>query len=103
MDADRSDAEGLEGLAKEARVRGTVAELGVADFVYDPLFVLRGRARKEVSDGLLICGDQGAILQVKSRASSAADADTSESAARWAGHGVSSRVQWIRLDGLGGN
>ena len=55
------------GTAAEEGARRLASNLGVKDFVYDPVTVPRGGATREVSDGLLIVGDRGLILQVKSR------------------------------------
>ena len=70
------------GDAAEEGARRLASTLGAKDFVYDPVTVTRGGATREVSDGLLIVGDRGIILQVKSRSPSA-DTDP-DKARRWA-------------------
>ncbi|WP_428121945.1 SEC-C metal-binding domain-containing protein [Candidatus Poriferisodalis sp.] len=41
--------------------------MGVPDFVYEPVILPKGNARREVSDGLLISQGRGVILQTKAR------------------------------------
>lgn len=79
-----SDPDGIAGVAAESDVRRVAAELGVADFVYLPKRVRRGAAEKEISDGILMCGEHGAILQVKSRGKSSLPVDDEGAAGRWA-------------------
>ena len=79
-----SDPDGIAGIAAESNVRQVAADLGVADFVYLPKRVRRGAAEKEVSDGILMCGEHGAILQVKSRGKSSLPVDDEAAAGRWA-------------------
>jgi hypothetical protein len=74
---------GPSGVEVEEHVRTISALLGIADFVYLPSVVSKGNATREVSDGLLICSHGAAILQVKSRARSAAASDNAEDAQRW--------------------
>ncbi|ACZ83212.1 SEC-C domain-containing protein [Streptosporangium roseum] len=51
----------------EKRAQEVAAHLGIADFVYGQPLVRKGKGWREVGDGLLVIGDRGAILQVKSR------------------------------------
>ncbi len=83
-DSGAPDADGEAGLAVEDLVRRVAAEFGVPDFVYFPKKVRRGTALKEIGDGILLCGDRGAIVQVKSRGASVAEADSEIDAERWA-------------------
>jgi hypothetical protein len=69
------------GVDAEEHARRIASVLGVPDFVYRPLREQKGMAQREISDGLLICGDEGLILQVKSR--QASEPDTLERAERW--------------------
>jgi hypothetical protein len=85
--------DGAAGRAVEHGIREIAAELGVADFVFHPLYVLRGQAEKEISDGLLICGRRGSILQVKSRGGSVAMADDRAQAVRWANRELRSAIK----------
>lgn len=55
------------GAASEEAARRYAADLGVPDFVYEPVIVSKGNARREVSDGLLISQGRGVILQTKAR------------------------------------
>lgn len=55
------------GPASEEAARRYAADLGVPDFVYDPVTLSKGNARREVSDGLLISQGRGVILQSKAR------------------------------------
>jgi SEC-C motif len=55
------------GNAAEIGARDIAASLGVQDFVYDPVEIKKGSATREVSDGLLIVGGRGIVLQVKAR------------------------------------
>lgn len=51
----------------EERARQIAGLLGVPDFVYHPLLEHKGATQREISDGMLICGGDGLIMQVKSR------------------------------------
>ena len=55
------------GTASEEAARRYAADLCVPDFVYEPVIVSKGNARREVSDGLLISQERGVILQTKAR------------------------------------
>jgi len=69
------------GAVVEEHARQIAGLLGVPDFVYEPVLEPKGTGQREVSDGMIICGDDGLIMQVKSRDSSAAD--TPERAEQW--------------------
>jgi hypothetical protein len=71
------------GVEIEEHARQFAAGLGVPDFVYRPATTRKGSGDREISDGLLVAGGRGLILQVKSRAPDAASEDTSERAAAW--------------------
>lgn len=73
----------MDGIQVETHVREVAATLGIADFVYLPVLTRKGGAVREVSDGLLICGQGSVVLQVKSRDPDAAAADDNAAAARW--------------------
>jgi hypothetical protein len=71
------------GMAVESYARHLAAELGVPDFVYEPRTERKGAATREISDGILACGSDGLIVQVKARDNDAASRDTPEKARRW--------------------
>ena len=73
----------INGIEVEAHVREVAAALGVADFVYLPAITHKGTAVREVSDGLLSCGQGTVILQVKAREPAAAANDDAEGSKRW--------------------
>lgn len=73
----------MGGLDVEAHVREVAATLGIADFVYLPAITRKGAAVREVSDGLLLCGQGSVVLQVKSRDPEAAATDDLKTAERW--------------------
>jgi hypothetical protein len=72
---------GSRGAEAEERAREIAALLGVPDFIYLPLLERRGATQREISDGMLICGEDGLIMQVKARA--APEQDTPARAERW--------------------
>lgn len=72
-----------QGQVVEEYARRIAAGLGVPDFVYRPVVSVRGKRRREISDGLLVVGESGLILQVKSRAADIGYEDTPERAASW--------------------
>lgn len=55
------------GGAAERAAQDAAATWGLPDFVIAPLVEQKGRGVREISDGLLIVGDQGLVVQVKSR------------------------------------
>jgi hypothetical protein len=55
----------------------------VPDFVYEPTLQATGSGNRELSDGLLICGADGLILQVKARDKEKVATDTRERAEAW--------------------
>lgn len=72
------------GTSREQQVREIASTLGVADFVFWAPPATKGQALREAAgDGLLIVGEQGAILQVKSRDPKIAQADTIERTQSW--------------------
>jgi hypothetical protein len=72
------------GAAVEGSVRGLAARLSVRDFVMIPERIRRSSGVREVGDGCLVVGGDGAILQVKARDPASAAADSPERAAQWA-------------------
>jgi hypothetical protein len=70
------------GDAAERRARGVAAKLGVADFVYVPPLVHKASGVREVGDGLLICRNRAAVLQVKTRDAEAGSGDDHNKAIR---------------------
>ncbi|MEU6192155.1 hypothetical protein [Streptomyces sp. NPDC047061] len=71
------------GYGVEDYARRLAGGLGVPDFVYQPVKIRRGGGSREISDGLLVAGSDGLIMQVKSREPSAAAADSVEKAQTW--------------------
>lgn len=71
------------GLIIEEAVRDAAARLGLADFVYAPIYAHKGSGVREVGDGLIIAGGHGAVLQVKSRLPIAATSDSVAQAHQW--------------------
>jgi hypothetical protein len=69
------------GADAERRAREIAALFGVPDFVYRPLLERKGSTNREISDGMVICGEDGLIMQVKAR--EAPGRDTPERAERW--------------------
>jgi SEC-C motif len=71
------------GSTVEAYARRLAGGFGVPDFVYEPTLQATGSGNRELSDGLLICGEDGLIVQVKARDPGKVKADTPERAERW--------------------
>ena len=71
------------GTTVEDYARRLAGALGVADFVYQPALERKGSAQREISDGVLACGDEGLILQVKARDPQAASLDSPVRAEAW--------------------
>jgi hypothetical protein len=72
------------GVAREKQVRDIAARLGVADFVYYAPPITKGQGQREAAgDGLLLVGQRGAILQVKSRDPTRGVADSPARATAW--------------------
>jgi len=55
------------GTAAEAATHNAAATWGLPDFVILPRVEHDGSRNREISDGLIVTGDRGAVLQVKSR------------------------------------
>lgn len=72
-----------QGHRVEDYARRLAGGLGILDFVYEPIVVRRGNSSREVSDGLLVAGHDGLIMQVKSRMPEAARNDSPERAISW--------------------
>ncbi len=64
-----------QGYAAEAATHDAAVLWGMPDFVYRPLQQRVGSGTREIGDGILLVGDLGAVLQVKSRSSDAGDPD----------------------------
>lgn len=77
----------------EEHVRQLAAGLGVPDFVYRPANASKGSGDREISDGLLVAGEFGLILQVKSRDPVAGAADTGERASKWVAKSAAAAVR----------
>lgn len=73
----------LHGASAERLAQHVATTLGVADFVYTAPVVRKGaRGYREIGDGLLITGEQGALIQVKSRSPSPGAAESPNVAER---------------------
>jgi hypothetical protein len=81
------------GLQIEDYARRLAGDLGVKDFVYHPVQIRKGSATREISDGLLVAGNRGLILQVKSRHPDAAHQDTPEKATSWCAKNAAAAVR----------
>jgi hypothetical protein len=55
------------GIAAERAAQDAAAMWELPDFVMAPLAERKGRGVREISDGLLVVGDQGLVVQVRSR------------------------------------
>ncbi len=55
------------GKAAEDAAHSAAATWGLPDFVFLPSAEHRGSKNREISDGLIVTGDKGIVLQVKSR------------------------------------
>ena len=87
---------GNHGATREEQVRVMAARLGVADFVYTAPQLRKGSGNREASgDGLLIVGNRGAVLQVKSRIPT--NSDSRDRAESW----VRKSAMKARKQGLG--
>jgi hypothetical protein len=69
------------GEQAEQHAREIAGYLGVPDFVYHPILERKGATQREISDGMVICGDEGLIMQVKAR--DAPERDTHARAEQW--------------------
>lgn len=72
-----------QGHQVEEYARRVAGGFGVADFVYRPVVTVSGSRSREISDGLLVAGSDGLILQVKSRDRSPGVVDSPERALAW--------------------
>jgi hypothetical protein len=64
-----------QGYAAEAATHDAAAVWGLPDFVYLPDTAALASGTRELGDGLLVVGDLGVVVQVKSRENPAYDAD----------------------------
>lgn len=55
------------GLAAEVAVQAAAATWGLPDFVMLPSVERKGRGVREISDGLLVVGKRGVVVQIKAR------------------------------------
>lgn len=74
---------GVPGQQAEDYARRLAGDLGVRDFVYRPVVIKKGKGVREISDGLLVAGSEGLIIQVKSREPEAAASDAPAKAEAW--------------------
>jgi hypothetical protein len=62
------------GRGAEAAVHAAAATWGMPDFVFQAAYARKGSGQRELSDGLLLSGRRGAVIQVKARTVSPKDA-----------------------------
>ncbi|MEU4110877.1 hypothetical protein [Streptomyces sp. NPDC027717] len=55
------------GAAAETAVKDAAATWGLPDFVMTPSVERKGRGVREISDGLLVVGERGVVVQIKAR------------------------------------
>lgn len=55
------------GIAAETAVQDAASTWGLPDFVFAPSVERKGSGVREISDGLIVVGNRGAIIQVKAR------------------------------------
>jgi hypothetical protein len=55
------------GAAAERAMQDAAASWGLPDFVMSPMVERKGSGVREISDGLIVVGDRGLVVQVKSR------------------------------------
>jgi hypothetical protein len=67
------------GSAAEAATHDAAAIWGMPDFVFLPETLAVGSGRRELGDGIVIVGDIGVVVQVKSRETPSADVDKERS------------------------
>ncbi|MFE5144131.1 hypothetical protein ACFRDV_42065, partial [Streptomyces fagopyri] len=67
------------GTAAEMAVQDAAATWGLPDFVMAPSVERKGRGVREISDGLLVVGDQGVVVQIKAREGEPASAERERS------------------------
>lgn len=86
----------LESQGKEAEdaTQGAAAIWGLPDFVFPPDVRRRGSGVRELGDGLLLVGDLGVVLQVKSRE---APSDSEDRERRW----IAKQTKRALAQGLG--
>lgn len=83
------------GLDVERRRREITAYHGVPDFVFRPVDVPKGTAKREVGDFLLWVGDVVAIVSHKSREPAAAQRETQDRRRRWLDSAISDAFDQI--------
>lgn len=66
------------GTAAERLAQDAAATWGLPDFVIPPSVERKGRGVREISDGLIVVGNNGLVMQVKSRSPHAIDTTSSD-------------------------
>lgn len=59
--------DGDRGSAAEGATRRAAAAWGLPDFIYEPVLRRKGSSNREISDGIIIHGPSGVVIQVKHR------------------------------------
>lgn len=85
----------IPGQQVEDYARRLAGDLGVGDFVYKPIVIQKGKGSREVSDGLLVVGNEGLILQVKGRDPGAAKLDSPSKAKAWCVKNAAAAVRQV--------
>jgi hypothetical protein len=80
------------GVAAEAAVQDAAATWGLPDFVLAPNVERKGRGVREISDGLLVVGRRGVVVQAKTRE---ADPRSPEREIAWINRQISAAVKQI--------
>lgn len=87
----RTDVE--RGEAAEEAVHDAAANWGLPDFIYRGRVVAVGSGAREIGDNLVVVGDVGVVVQVKSRL---APTDDAERERRWLGKNVQTGLDQAR-------
>lgn len=92
------------GTAAEMAVKDAAATWGLPDFVMAPNVERKGNGVREISDGLLVVGDRGVVVQIKAREG---DPGTAERETAWtfkqltaAGKQVQGTVRRLKTQGV---
>ncbi|UVS79421.1 hypothetical protein [Actinokineospora sp. UTMC 2448] len=70
----------VNGIAVERLAQDAAATWGLPDFVIPPSVERKGRGVREISDGMILVGNNGLIMQVKSRSPRAIDTTSGDEA-----------------------
>jgi hypothetical protein len=85
---------GNQGKEAEDATHGAASTWGLADFVFPPSVRRRASGVRELGDGLIVVGDLGIVLQVKSRECAGGDPERER---RW----INKQVRRAQAQGMG--